>query len=145
MSTLTLNISDMRVMPGLLEYLKKIGGVSIVKNDMYDIGDDRVLTKEEGEALVMDTLAPAIKDVLCAKSDGLKMADAHELLDILYALLSTAKSTNGSSEVYFLTMYDKNEIENVSNIFLRNLIKTIKKSHPKVRWQALVFFIQGGY
>lgn len=83
MSTLTLNISDMRVMPGLLEYLKKIGGVSIVKNDMYDIGDDRVLTKEEGEALVMDTLAPAIKDVLRAKSDGLKMADAHELLDIL--------------------------------------------------------------
>lgn len=73
MSTLTLNISDMRVMPGLLEYLKKIGGVSIVKNDMYDIGDDRVLTKEEGEALVMETLVPAIKDVLRAKSDGLKM------------------------------------------------------------------------
>ena len=70
-------------MPGLLEYLKKIGGVSIVKNDIYDIGDDRVLTKEEGEALVMDTLVPAIKDVLRAKSDGLKMADAHELLDIL--------------------------------------------------------------
>lgn len=83
MSTLTLNINDMRVMPGLLEYLKKIGGVSIVKNDMYDIGDDRVLTKEEGEALVMETLVPAIKDVLRAKSDGLKMADAHELLDIL--------------------------------------------------------------
>ena len=83
MSTLTLNISDMRVMPGLLEYLKKIGGVSIVKNDIYDIGDYRVLTKEEGEALVMDTLVPAIKDVLRAKSDGLKMADAHELLDIL--------------------------------------------------------------
>lgn len=83
MSTLTLNISDMRVMPGLLEYIKKIGGVSIVKNDMYDIGSDRTLTKEEGEALVMDTLVPAIKDVLRAQNDGLKMADAHELLDIL--------------------------------------------------------------
>lgn len=37
-----------------------------------------------------------------------------------------AESANGTSDVYLLTMYDKNEIENVSNIFLRNLIKTIK-------------------
>ena len=44
--------------------------------------EDRTLTREEGEALVAETLVPAIKDVIEARRNGIKMPEAHELLNI---------------------------------------------------------------
>ena len=84
MNTLTININDRSVIPGLLDYLNKVGGISIVESDICESTDmeDRTLTREEGEALVAETLVPAIKDVIEARRNGIKMPEAHELLNI---------------------------------------------------------------
>lgn len=80
MSTLTLNISDLSVMPRLLDTLKQFKGVSVVPKSSYD---EAQLSKEEGEQLVRDTLVPAYREVLAAERNGQSLPDAHDILDML--------------------------------------------------------------
>ena len=79
MTTLTLNIQDNSIMPRLLEMLKNMSGVSVVDANKYQIPDDNILSKEEGERFVSETLAPAYRDVLKAEKEGKEFPDISEL------------------------------------------------------------------
>lgn len=61
--------------------------VMLTKQDASCVSVDnvgeRVLTREEGENLLRETLLPAYKDVMDAEKTGLDFPDAHDLLAVL--------------------------------------------------------------
>lgn len=80
METLTLNVTDTSLMPMLRDLIGRIKGVSIApKQKTYE----HVLSREEGEQLVRETLLPAYRDVREARRTGKKFPDISELWDQL--------------------------------------------------------------
>lgn len=61
-----------------LKLMKGVGKISVKKKQ-----DVRTLSKEEGEALVRNTLIPALQDVVEARKQGKILPDAHEIINML--------------------------------------------------------------
>ena len=61
-----------------LKLMKGVGKISVKKKQ-----DVRTLSKEEGEALVRNTLIPALQDVVEAHKQGKILPDAHEIINML--------------------------------------------------------------
>ena len=61
-----------------LKLMKGVGKISVKKKQ-----DVRTLSKEEGEALVRNTLIPALQDVVEARKQGKVLTDAHEIINML--------------------------------------------------------------
>ena len=61
-----------------LKLMKGVGKISVKKKQ-----DVRTLSKEEGEALVRNTLIPALQDVVEVRKQGKILPDAHEIINML--------------------------------------------------------------
>ena len=61
-----------------LKLMKGVGKISVKKKQNV-----RTLSKEEGEALVRNTLIPALQDVVEARKQGKILPDAREIINML--------------------------------------------------------------
>lgn len=73
--------SDVETLRSCLVLLTKQDASCVSSVD--DNEKDKVLTREEGENLLRETLLPAYKDALEAERKGVDFPDAHDLLTML--------------------------------------------------------------